>query len=74
MSLSILYIHHPHGRVLIEASSVAIWNGDKIVVAIATSLWVTDVAVVIQGKSLPPNSCGKSRIFANMILHQASRG
>jgi hypothetical protein len=42
-------------HVLIEASSVAIWNKNKIVVAIAASLWVTHVAAMIQSKPSPPS-------------------
>ncbi|KAI9453602.1 hypothetical protein F5148DRAFT_1289011 [Russula earlei] len=38
---------------LIEASSIAIWNRNKIVVAIATGVWAVNVAVIIQGKSHP---------------------
>jgi len=43
-------------HVLIEASSVAIWNKNKVVVAIAASLWVTHIAAMIQSKSSPPSS------------------
>jgi hypothetical protein len=35
---------------LIEASSTAIWNRDKIVTAIAASVWFTNVATSIHGK------------------------
>jgi hypothetical protein len=34
-----------------EVSSVAIWNKHKIAVAIALSVWVTNVAASIHGKS-----------------------
>jgi len=34
-----------------RSSRIAIWNKNKIVVAIATSLWITNVVVMARGKS-----------------------
>ena len=42
-------------QALIEAPSIAIWNRDKIVTAIAASVWFTNVAASIQGKYYPPS-------------------
>ena len=36
-----------------EVSSIAIWNRNKIVMAIAGGLWLSNVAASIEGKSLP---------------------
>jgi hypothetical protein len=36
-----------------EVSSIAIWNRNKIIVAIAGGLWLSNVAASIEGKSLP---------------------
>ena len=33
--------------------SIAIWHGNKIVLAFALGVWVTNVSFLIQGKSLP---------------------
>jgi hypothetical protein len=32
-----------------EASSIAIWNKKNIVIAIATGVWVTNIAFLVQG-------------------------
>jgi hypothetical protein len=40
-------------QALTEAFSIAIWNKNKFAVAFAVIMWVTNVSVVIQGKSLP---------------------
>lgn len=41
---------------LIDIFSVAIWDKNKIAVAIATSLWVTNVVAITQGRSFSPPS------------------
>lgn len=38
---------------LIEVSSVAIWNNNKLVIGIAITAWVANVSVIILGKFLP---------------------
>ena len=38
---------------LIESSSIAIWNRNKVVMAIAIVVWGTNVAFLIEGRSLP---------------------
>jgi len=55
-ALPILCVPSLPGQDLIDSFSVAIWNKNKIAIAIATSLWVTNVAVIIQGKSSAPSS------------------
>jgi hypothetical protein len=48
----------PRDQVLIEAPSIAIWNRQKVVVAVAISVWGIDVAFLIQGEVSSPLSCG----------------
>jgi len=43
------YLGIATASLLIVVRIVAIWNKNKIAIAIATSLWVTNVAVIIQG-------------------------
>lgn len=46
---------------LMKPSRIAIWNKDKVVVAIATGVWVTNIAFMIQGNGLTapaPSSLG----------------
>jgi hypothetical protein len=38
---------------LIEAASIAIWDKNKVVVAMALGVWGTNVVVLTQGTSLP---------------------
>ena len=38
------------GDILIEASRIAIWERNKIVVAISTSFWVANVVLMIRSK------------------------
>jgi hypothetical protein len=40
---------------LMETSSIAIWNRNKVVTALVTGAWATNVAFLIQGKSV--HSC-----------------
>jgi len=44
--------HYLELLILIEPASVAIWNRNKAVIALATSAWLTHLAFIIQGKSL----------------------
>ena len=60
-------------HVLIGVSSVAIWNKNKIVVAIAASLWVTHVAAVIQSKSFPLPTYMRGCI-TDVALYQVPHG
>jgi len=55
-ALPVLCVPSRPGQDLIDIFSVAIWDKNKIVVAIATSLWVTNLAVFTQGKSSAPPS------------------
>ena len=60
-------------QTFINAFSVAIWNRDKIVMVIAASLWLTDVATSIRGKSsIPfhrtPGMLFKSNISPGIVL------
>jgi len=45
-----------------EPCSIAIWNKDRIVVATATSLWVTNIVIMIQGNPSFPSSYRLLRI------------
>jgi hypothetical protein len=45
-----------------EGSSVAIWNKDKIAVAIASGVWLLNVAATIEGKSSAPSSYRRCHI------------
>ena len=40
-------------RVLIDATSIAIWNGNKVVVTLVITVWVTSIGFHVQSKSLP---------------------
>jgi hypothetical protein len=44
--------HPPEPRRLREVDRIAIWNRKKIVVAIAMSIWLTDIAFIVDGKYL----------------------
>jgi hypothetical protein len=39
-----------------EPASLAIWNRNKVVVAIAAIIWLTNGAILIQGKVFKPRS------------------
>jgi hypothetical protein len=41
----------PLNQVLIEITSIAIWNRERVVVAMAITVWVVNVAFLVQGKS-----------------------
>jgi hypothetical protein len=57
-------------QALIEAFSIAIWNKNKFAMAIAVISWVTNVSVIIQGKSFPFYSPVDYReSHNNMILY-----
>jgi hypothetical protein len=45
--------HGSMNQVLINASSVAIWNGNKVVVALTIVVWVTSIAFHLRSKFLP---------------------
>ena len=59
---------------LIEASRIAVWNKDKIIVTISAGLWVVNVATITQGKSyhLPSHRC--SAISYKYWIHQGLCG
>jgi hypothetical protein len=44
--------HPPEPRRLREVGRIAIWNREKIVVVIAMSVWLTDIAFIVDGKYL----------------------
>jgi len=52
-------------------ASIAIWSKKKIVVAIATGVWMANVVSQIQGKALPP-FCQKFRDLVP-TCHDTSR-
>ena len=41
-----------------EAIRIAIWNRNRIVVALAAAVWTTNVSFLIQGKSITPPPAG----------------
>jgi len=43
------------GQVPTESSSIAIWNKNKIVMATAAILWVTNIVIMTQGKPSSPS-------------------
>jgi hypothetical protein len=62
-------------RTLIEASSIAIWNKNKIAVTIASSVWVTNVVTAGMGKSAPfPHRISGTGVTYKRDINQASRG
>jgi hypothetical protein len=62
--------HLSPNRALIETFSIAIWNKNKFAVAFAVITWVTNVSVIIQGKSLPFYSLADYReLHTNLILY-----
>ena len=44
--------HPPEPRRLRGVGRIAIWNRKKIVIAIAMSIWLADIAFIIDGKYL----------------------
>jgi hypothetical protein len=57
---------------LIPVASIAIWNRRKVVVRIAIGLWITNVAFLVQGKSLPlPTNHVPQR---NVIYNRCHKG
>ena len=57
----------PH-KTLIEAASVAIWNRNKIAVALAIGTWVINVAFLILGLSSPFQPLQVVCDYANALL------
>ena len=49
-SIALHSVPYIPGQVLIEISSTAIWDWNKVVTAIATGLWATNAVAMIQGK------------------------
>jgi hypothetical protein len=65
--------HYLELLVLIEPASIAIWNRNKAVVALATSAWLTYLTFIIQGKSLSLFSLADEREpFTSMVWYQES--
>lgn len=52
---------------LTDAASFAIWNMNKIVIAIATSAWGTSIISQIQSKPLPPFD-GSSEVHFKLAM------
>jgi len=59
-------------QALIEVSSVAVWNMNKIIMAIAGGIWLSNVAASIEGKPLLPTEYWECR--TNAIFPQVLRG
>jgi hypothetical protein len=53
--------------VLIETSSIAIWNGNKVVVVMALSVWGINVVFLIEGGSVPFPSIAGHIMYTSMI-------
>jgi len=62
------------GNILIKTSSIAIWEKNKCLVAIAASLWVINVGVMIQGMSSLTLPADGPEFLTNVILPQVSCG
>jgi len=45
----------PHIRYLLENASIAIWNGNKVILVVAMMVWGINIVFLIQGKSLRPS-------------------
>jgi hypothetical protein len=46
------YDRPPEARRLRELDRIAIWNRDKIIIAIAMAIWVTEISLFVHGKYL----------------------
>ena len=44
------YDYRPKARNLRNLGRIAIWNMNKIIIAIAIAIWLTDIALLIRGK------------------------
>ena len=44
------YDYPPKSRNLKNLGRIAIWNMNKIVIAVAMAIWLTDVSLLIRGK------------------------
>jgi len=57
-------------------ASIAIWNKNKFIVAIATSVWVTNIGFLIEGMSLSIHHASNLgyRDHLNVLLYQVSHG
>jgi hypothetical protein len=59
--------------ILIGASSIAIWNRKKVIVAMAITLWGINVAFLIEGRSLPLY-CMSYAIYKRCFLNRCRQG
>ena len=49
--MSLMHCDHlPEAGRLIKLERFAVWNRDKIVLAISTSIWVADIVLLIRGE------------------------
>ena len=46
------YDYPSESRCLKKLESIAVWNRDKIVLAISMAIWIADIALLIHGKYL----------------------
>jgi len=57
--------------VLIEPSSFAIWNRNKVIVGIATGVWVVNFALMLSGEfsplSLTYYECHRTRLISGVV-------
>jgi hypothetical protein len=53
--------------VLIEASSIAIWNGNQVAVVMAVGVWGINVVFLIEGGSFPFPSTAGHITYTSMI-------
>jgi len=59
-------------QALIEGSSIAVWNKNKIIMVIAGGIWLSNVAASIEGKPLLPTDYWECQ--TNTIFPQVLRG
>ncbi len=52
---------------LTDAVRIAIWDRNRIIVAFATSIWGTNVAFLIQGKSISLPPAGDQELYSNVV-------
>ena len=52
MSSTLLWHQHLPEETLMKLLSIAIWNKSKVIVGLATSVWLTNLSFLILGESL----------------------
>ena len=47
----------PRSKLLMGTTSIAIWNGNKLAIALASGVWVANLGFLAQSKTLHPVFC-----------------